>query len=237
VNLAGQEGNWSTVPFTGSLNIAPPTIPGGAVGLSQVHIQFALANCFVPVYGVDQTWVTLSSVALNGAPVATTLASQGVSGTTTSFAGSGITESAQGTANYSATGFGCSTLAGGGAPCTGPFNLATPGPNTLGAVASGTYTPGSTAAVALVYTGSFRLAAGAAWGTVEVHATINGTLGAQPPPTCRPDFNHSGTLTVQDIFDFLGAWFAVAPSADFDGVNGVTVQDIFGFLAAWFAGC
>lgn len=55
--------------------------------------------------------------------------------------------------------------------------------------------------------------------------------------TCAPDFNNSGSLSVQDIFDFLNAWFAIDPRADFNLANGVTVQDIFDFLAAWFAGC
>ena len=56
-------------------------------------------------------------------------------------------------------------------------------------------------------------------------------------PICPPDFNHSGTLTVQDIFDFLSAWFGGSPAADFNHVNGLTVQDIFDFLGAWFIGC
>jgi len=54
---------------------------------------------------------------------------------------------------------------------------------------------------------------------------------------CAPDFNCSGTLTVQDIFDFLNARFAGTAAADFNGVNGLGVQDIFDFLNAWFAGC
>jgi hypothetical protein len=65
--------------------------------------------------------------------------------------------------------------------------------------------------------------------------------------TCRVDFNQDGHVTVQDIFDFLSAWFVpcTAPqsppgspcfqSADFNGTNGITVQDIFDFLSAWFA--
>ena len=44
-------------------------------------------------------------------------------------------------------------------------------------------------------------------------------------------------LNVQDIFDFLTAWFAGMPAADFNHVNGLSVQDIFDFLGAWFAGC
>lgn len=54
---------------------------------------------------------------------------------------------------------------------------------------------------------------------------------------CPADFNGSGTATVQDVFDFINAWFAGNPLADFDGVGGLTVQDIFDYLNAWFAGC
>ncbi len=54
---------------------------------------------------------------------------------------------------------------------------------------------------------------------------------------CAPDFNGTGGLSVQDIFDFLAAWFAGQATADFNGTNGLNVQDIFDFLSAWFAGC
>jgi hypothetical protein len=59
------------------------------------------------------------------------------------------------------------------------------------------------------------------------------------PVTCRADFNSSGNVGVQDIFDFLTAWFAVPidPRADFNNSGAVGVQDIFDFLAAWFGGC
>jgi hypothetical protein len=56
------------------------------------------------------------------------------------------------------------------------------------------------------------------------------------PSACAPDFNNTNTLEVQDIFDFLNAWFAGSSAADFDG-NGLAVSDIFAFLNAWFAGC
>ena len=55
--------------------------------------------------------------------------------------------------------------------------------------------------------------------------------------TCLADFNGSGTVTVQDIFDFLTAWFAASPRADVNRSGTITVQDIFDFLTAWFAGC
>lgn len=57
------------------------------------------------------------------------------------------------------------------------------------------------------------------------------------PSACVADFNGVGGVTVQDIFDFLAAWFQGLPSADVNGAAGVTVQDIFDFLSAWFAGC
>jgi subtilisin-like proprotein convertase family protein len=68
------------------------------------------------------------------------------------------------------------------------------------------------------------------WGLI-----ING--GATPPCSCRADFNGSGAVTVQDIFDFLGAYFSGSSAADINGVGGVTVQDIFDYLALYFQGC
>lgn len=54
---------------------------------------------------------------------------------------------------------------------------------------------------------------------------------------CQADFNCSGAVTVQDIFDFLTAWFASDPRADVNASGSITVQDVFDFLSAWFAGC
>jgi hypothetical protein len=56
-------------------------------------------------------------------------------------------------------------------------------------------------------------------------------------PTCPADFNCSGILEVQDIFDFLNAWLAADPRADFNSAGGLNNQDIFDYLNAWFAGC
>ena len=42
-------------------------------------------------------------------------------------------------------------------------------------------------------------------------------------------------MTVQDIFDFLAAWFAGDQNADING-GGIAVTDIFDFLTIWFAG-
>ena len=54
---------------------------------------------------------------------------------------------------------------------------------------------------------------------------------------CRADFNNSGTVTVQDIFDFLAAYFANLAAADYNNSGTVTVQDIFDFLGGYFSGC
>jgi hypothetical protein len=55
--------------------------------------------------------------------------------------------------------------------------------------------------------------------------------------SCCPvaDFNGSGALEVQDLFDFLNAWLAGDPRADFNG-GGLSSQDIFDFVDAWIAG-
>lgn len=58
-----------------------------------------------------------------------------------------------------------------------------------------------------------------------------------PPPQCPVDFNDSGEVTVQDIFDFLSAYFLGDIAADYNGSATVTVQDIFDFLEAYFIGC
>lgn len=54
---------------------------------------------------------------------------------------------------------------------------------------------------------------------------------------CAADYNGDGTASVQDLFDFLGGYFAGAASADVNGSGALTVQDIFDYLALYFAGC
>ncbi|MCC6320499.1 MAG: hypothetical protein IT438_03565 [Phycisphaerales bacterium] len=70
-------------------------------------------------------------------------------------------------------------------------------------------------------------------------------------PCCRGNFNKSapgpgapGGVSVQDIFDFLSAYFSSDPCANANdstpgpgAPNGVSVQDIFDFLSAYFGGC
>jgi hypothetical protein len=86
-------------------------------------------------------------------------------------------------------------------------------------------------------TGTYYLRVQAGAGTGSYYAVVYLSTGTPPTLPCAPDFNNSGGLTVQDIFDFLGAWFAGDPRADFNNSGGLTVQDIFDFLGAWFGGC
>jgi hypothetical protein len=73
----------------------------------------------------------------------------------------------------------------------------------------------------------------------DLNATCGGTYisSAATLTTCPADYNCSGAITVQDIFDFLGGWFQGNPSADVDESGTITVQDIFDFLGMWFSGC
>lgn len=63
------------------------------------------------------------------------------------------------------------------------------------------------------------------------------STGAASLTVCAADFNCSGAVTVQDIFDFLAAWFARLAPADFNQSGVITVQDIFDFLTVWFGRC
>lgn len=50
---------------------------------------------------------------------------------------------------------------------------------------------------------------------------------------CRCDSDASGSITPNDIFDFLNKWFTNDPAADFNG-GGLAPSDIFDFLNCWF---
>lgn len=72
-------------------------------------------------------------------------------------------------------------------------------------------------------------------GTPEAYDTVL-FVGPQEGIDCVADFNGGG-VGVQDIFDFLNAWFQGLPSTDVNLSGASDIQDIFDFLNAWFAGC
>lgn len=81
-----------------------------------------------------------------------------------------------------------------------------------------------------------------------LEAITNGISGQRPAagpetgyraaaPFCDGDFNRSGAVTLDDVFDFLFAYFTGAPAADVNGSGQVTVQDVFDYLTSYFAAC
>ncbi len=56
-------------------------------------------------------------------------------------------------------------------------------------------------------------------------------------PCCLANFTRPGDLSVQDLFDFLAAYFAGNLAADINESGALSVQDIFDYVAAYFVGC
>jgi len=103
-------------------------------------------------------------------------------------------------------------------------------PNPCSAPATGACCAGSTcsATTSAACTGANTQFAGS--------STVCNAPGNNVMPCCKADFNQSGGVSVQDIFDFLSGSFSANPQADING-GGVSVQDIFDYLGAYFTGC
>jgi len=97
------------------------------------------------------------------------------------------------------------------------------------------------AAGAMVTIGQVGATGGASASLIFRCAVMNGcgsaTSGQAAFIVCPADFNCSDSISVQDIFDYLTAYFAGAAGADFNGSGAPSVQDIFDFLGAFFGGC
>ncbi|MFN7022199.1 MAG: GC-type dockerin domain-anchored protein [Phycisphaerales bacterium] len=79
-----------------------------------------------------------------------------------------------------------------------------------------------------------------AWETeVVIHRNDGSIFQTVRGPTVRiacstADFNDDCLVTIQDVLDFLTAYFAGDTAADVNGSGAVTPQDVFDFLAAYF---
>ncbi len=67
--------------------------------------------------------------------------------------------------------------------------------------------------------------------------TVCNAPGNFTSPCCKADINQNGSVTLQDIFDYLTLFFSESPAADINSSGSITVQDIFDFLTAYFGGC
>ncbi|MCC6320701.1 MAG: multicopper oxidase domain-containing protein [Phycisphaerales bacterium] len=106
------------------------------------------------------------------------------------------------------------------------------GPTGNGSIVSGAQAPiFGIANVQFADAGHHTCTATGACGGMAVSQTANITV------FCSADFNFSGFVTVQDLFDFLTAYFAGLPSADINENDLVSVQDIFDFLTLYFGPC
>lgn len=55
------------------------------------------------------------------------------------------------------------------------------------------------------------LSAAAKTGTTNVCGAADSNFAIRTTPVCAADFNQSGIISVQNIFDFLAAYFAGCP--------------------------
>ncbi len=97
---------------------------------------------------------------------------------------------------------------------------------------------GTTCATGIVQASCTSPAAGVGASFASASAACN-SAGVNNTPCCYADFNKAAGVTVQDIFDYLNAWFTGSPYCKVagNGTDGPAVQDIFSFLNAWFSGC
>lgn len=118
------------------------------------------------------------------------------------------------------------------------------------AQAAGVYAGTANVAIACIPKGRLALGSGlvAAFGdttfildgsfTPSNRTAVMNAIGAAIGGECRADFDASGSITVQDIFAFLAAWFeGDIARANYNGDAFLDTVDIFAFLADWFSRC
>lgn len=69
---------------------------------------------------------------------------------------------------------------------------------------------------------------------VRKHA---GVLAYRVGAGCRTDFDCNGSVSIDDLFLYLNAYFQQSPGSDFNGDNSTSIDDLFLFLNQYFTGC
>lgn len=209
--------------------------PGTDIQLLDLSLN-ALGGWFtqvpIPPTGVAPASVTAFGVSLDTPGSGPTVSGSPEPGNALSFSFTQTPVRFSGIASHESVGLTCAFVSANGTPCTASFQLNQTGSH-MGVVSG--WVPVSGVGAAQISLGFVTPLNPAApfWG--EVNSTSNWSVEISGP-ICQADFNSSGAVTVQDLFDFLTAWFAGDPQADITG-GGLGVQDIFDFLSLWFVGC
>lgn len=74
-------------------------------------------------------------------------------------------------------------------------------------------------------------------GCVNASRSVALALWSGQACRCPADFNGRDGVTVQDLFDYVEAWFSGSPISDVTLDGATTTQDLFSYLTFWFAGC
>jgi hypothetical protein len=64
-----------------------------------------------------------------------------------------------------------------------------------------------------------------------------GIGGGGTTPPCAVDWDHDGSVTVRDIFEYLNGWFAGDERCDFDHNGHRGADDVIEYIGAWMNGC
>lgn len=111
---------------------------------------------------------------------------------------------------------------------------------TLGVPATGVCCRGSTCNATVPQASCTAPAGSQAGAVFVSAATACNSTPAAHTPCCNADYTKSGGIAVSDIFAFLSDWFASRPTTIIGGngtTGSPNVQNIFDFLGLWFAGC
>lgn len=148
--------------------------------------------------------------------------------------------SAAGHGWYATSGLVCGQLTVGGIACQLNADLGPGGPR-IASISNGRLVQnsgGRELSGRLVVTFPLNPSLGISGGSWTVTANFVATAAG-----CRADFDGNGSRSVNDLFEFLAAWFATngqsgaGLAADMNADQTISVGDLFEFLALWFAGC